>query len=174
MPESKNERNARMLNTLHGNYVTAHVVWNMVRELKADEVRVDCNGCPIQPQRQAFMEELSWDDDRVWHVSYLHGLFICRFASYDETDDVAFARWADAVAAAKPLKQQEVSASRLWHMANEMLDDFTFNDMCEWAESRGIDYTTDSSDRDIVQESIIDSVGVYNWALHFGVLVVGA
>lgn len=170
MPESKNERNTRMLNHLHGHYVSSHVVWNMVRELRANQVLVDCNDWLVQPQRQHFMNELTYNDDDVWHVRVSEGVLICRYGYPEEELDAGFQRWQSCVKNARPQRQRVMSVKAVLADADAMLDDMTFDDMCAWACSRGIE-VIDSTDRTAVQMNIVADVGVDSWAAHFGVVV---
>lgn len=172
MRETKQQRNARMLNHLSGHYVSGQVVWNMARELKADQIYIEAGAFSIRPQRQDFMNQLTWGDaeDSVWFVVYSGGdMHLIAGQLGDEVEE-GFHRWHQCVKAAKPVKVQTKTVESVNEMAEEMLDDMVFDDMVAWAEMRNIDFDVDG-DRGTITDQVIANVGPAGWAEHFGVVL---
>lgn len=170
MRETKEQRNARLLKTLSGNYVSGVVAWNMVRELKADQVMLFVNEMLIQPQRQDLMWNLNRSPESCWGAYSADGRTLSLTPQlYDEPH---FKKWSDVVSAAKPAKPVLKTEMQLDQMAEEMLDDMTHEDMVNWALSRNINFDDESSDRTAQTFDIIAAVGTDGWAQFFNAKVV--
>jgi len=173
MRETKEQRNARMLEYLSGNHVSGQVVWNMARELKATNILLSFNGMLVQPQRQDLMWNLKNSPESVWYVigtSSYTTMILTQPTTADEEVEPGFATWSQCVAGAKPTKVETKTADELREMAEEMLDDMIVDDMMAWAASRDIAFDADSGRTEMTVD-IVENVGLEGWAEHFGVVL---